>query len=64
MGVLIFSIVPRHFKMRLAMPETLADLHEIRLVSFILVLYVQEVVTFQKNIFNIFASENEVYSIY
>ena len=27
------------------------------------VLYVQEVVTLQKKIFNIFASENEVYTI-
>ena len=30
----------------------------------ILVLYVQEVVTLQKKMFNIFASENEVYTIY
>ena len=28
------------------------------------VLYVQEVVNLQKKIFNIFASENEVYTIY
>ena len=28
------------------------------------ILYVQEVVTLQKKIFNIFASENEVYTIY
>ena len=28
------------------------------------VLYVQEVVTLQKKTFNIFASENEVYTIY
>ena len=28
------------------------------------ILYVQEVVTLQKKIFNIFASENEVYTIF
>ena len=31
---------------------------------FIELLYVQEVVTIQKKIFHIFASENEVYTIY
>ena len=57
--ILSQDFLDRQYIQVLGVPYTVCQINILCLV-----LYVQEVVTLQKKIFNIFASENEVYTIY